>query len=38
MANRSHAVFNKAALCCYLAMNSGYHKYVEGGAGNLRLN
>ena len=37
MANRSHAVFNEAALSRYLATNSGYHEYVEGGAGNLRL-
>ena len=37
MANRSRAVFNEAALSRYLATNSGYHDYVEGGAGNSRL-
>ena len=27
-------VFNEAA--CYLATNSGYHKYVEGGDSRLK--
>ena len=38
MANRSRAVFNEAALSRYLATKSGYHEYVEGRAGNSRLN
>ena len=37
MANLSRAAFNEAALSRYLATNSGYHEYVEGGAGNSRL-
>ena len=38
MANLPRAVFNEAALSQYLTTNSGYHEYVEGGAGNSRLN
>ena len=28
---------SEAALSHYLATNSGYHEYLEGGAGNLRV-